>query len=61
MVKIRLTSMTIPKFNHENQTSIGDFITVMVIDTSLDLYKSLNKFHSIFLSQNVSPIDFRPD
>lgn len=33
------TSMTIPNSNLENQTSIGDFITVMVIDISLDLYK----------------------
>ena len=31
------TSMTIPNSNRENQTSIGDFITVMVRDISLDL------------------------
>ena len=37
-VEIRSTSMTIPNSNCDNQISIGDFITVMVIDISLDLY-----------------------
>ena len=40
-VEIRSTSTTIPNSNHENQISIEDFITVMVIDISLDLYFKL--------------------
>ena len=48
-VKIRSTSMTIPNSNCENQTSIGDFITVMVIDISLDLYQKLHISSSLKL------------
>ena len=58
--------MTIPNSNRENQTSIGDFITVMVIDISLDLYIWLEtlqqeqKVHRYCLvSLHITKIDVR--